>query len=139
MPATKKNFPFPVDRKKVKIFKGKLHPHWRDAAERHGYELLGRAVDRLHVVLRCEDCGNATLKRISVVLGHNPECGNCILERHEAAANKTGAKLLGPDPKGDRHYGSYRFACGHVGRRQHFRVEAAASGGFGLSCETCTN
>lgn len=58
--------------------------------------------------------------------------------RHEAAAESVGAKLLGPDPEGDRHYGTYLFACGHVDRRQHPRVEAAAAGGHALSCETCT-
>ena len=138
MPVTNSYFPFLVDRQLVPIFKGKEHKHWRKAAERHGYSLLGRAVDRLHVVLGCKNCGNATLKRVSVVLGHNPECGNCILERHEAAAASMGAKLLGPDPDGDRHYGVYQFACGHVGRRQHLRIEKAAAGGHDLSCETCT-
>ena len=138
MPVTKTYFQFPVDRQLVPIFKGKEHKHWREAAERHGYSFLGRAVDRLHVVLGCETCDNATLKRISVVLGHNPECGNCILERHEAAAANVGAKLLGPDPEGDRHYGVYQFACGHVDRRQHLRVEDSAAGGSLLSCDTCT-
>lgn len=138
MPVTDTYFSFPIDRQMIPIFKGKEHRHWREAAEGHGYALLGRAVDRLHVVLGCSDCGSATLKRISVVLGHNPECGNCILERHEAAAASVGAMLLGPDPEGDRHYGAYQFACGHVDRRQHTRVEAAAVGGHDLSCETCT-
>ncbi|MEP4195944.1 MAG: GIY-YIG nuclease family protein [Aliishimia sp.] len=99
---------------------------------------MGRAVDRLHVVLECKTCGDATLKRISVVLDDNPECGNCIRKRREAAAAKVGASLLGPDPEGDRHYGTYQFACGHVDRRQHLRVEDAAEGGHDLSCETCT-
>lgn len=138
MPVTKTYFPFPVDRGLVQIFSGKEHKHWKEAAGQHGFAFLGRAVDRLHVILGCSSCGSATLKRISVVLRHNPECGNCILERHETAATRVGAKLLGPDPEGDRHYGVYQFACGHVDRRQHLRVEAAAAGGHDLSCETCT-
>lgn len=138
MPVTNTYYAFPIDRKMYPVFKGKQHKHWRKAARKHGFKLVGRAVDRLHVVLECKTCGDATLKRISVVLGHNPECGNCIRKRREAAAAKVGATLLGPDPEGDRHYGTYQFACGHVDRRQHTRVEAAAAGGHDLSCETCT-
>ena len=138
MPVTDTYYAFPIDRQMYPVFKGKKHKHWTAAARRHGFTLVGRAVDRLHVVLECETCGDATLKRISVVLGHNPECGNCIRKRRERAAVKVGAKLLGPDPEGDRHYGTYLFSCGHVDRRQHLRVEASAAGGHALSCETCT-
>ena len=139
MPVTDTYYAFPIDSKMYKIFDGDELEHWRKAAERHGFSLLGRAKDRYQLVLGCHKCGNATLKRISVVLDHNPECRNCILERREAAATKVGATLLGPDPEGDRHYGTYQFKCGHVDRRQHTRVEAAAEGGHDLSCETCTN
>ncbi len=139
MPITNTYYAFPIDRKMYPVFKGKQHKHWRKAARKHGFKLVGRAVDRLHVVLECKTCGDATLKRISVVLGHNPECGNCIRKRREAAAAKVGATLLGPDPEGDRHYGTYQFNCGHVDRRQHERVEDAAAGGHDLSCATCTN
>lgn len=139
MPVTNTYYAFPIDRRMYPVFKGKQHKHWRKAARKHGFKLMGRAVDRLHVVLECKTCGDATLKRISVVLGYNPECGNCIRERREAAATKVGAKLLGPDPEGDRHYGTYQFSCGHVDRRQHLRIESAAAGGHDLSCATCTN
>ncbi|MEP0961035.1 MAG: hypothetical protein ABJQ70_12650 [Roseobacter sp.] len=139
MPVTDAYFPFLIDRQMYKIFDGEELEHWRKAAEQHGFSLLGRAKDRYQLVLGCHKCGNATLKRSSVVLGYNPECGNCIRERREAAATKVGATLLGPDPEGDRHYGTYQFACGHVDRRQHTRVEAAAAGGHNLSCDTCTN
>lgn len=139
MPVTNTYYAFPIDRKMYPVFKGKQHKHWRKAARKHGFKLVGRAMDRLHVVLECKTCGDATLKRISVVLGHNPECGNCIRKRREAAAAKVGATLLGPDPEGDRHYGTYQFKCGHVDRRQHERVEDAAAGGHDLSCDICTN
>ncbi len=139
MPITDAYYAFPIDRQMYPVFKGKKHEHWTEAARRHGFTLVGRAVDHLHVVLECKTCGDATLKRISVILGHNPECGNCIRKRREAAAGKVGATLLGPDPEGDRHYGAYQFACGHVDRRQHLRVEDAAAGGHDLSCDICTN
>ena len=139
MPITSTFYPFQIDHKSVRVFDGKDHAHWRDAAECHGYSFLGRAFDRLHVALQCNSCGSATLKRISVLLGHNPECGHCIQKRRETAASRIGAQLLGVDPDGNRHYGLYQFECGHRDRRQHTRVEAAAAGGHKLSCTTCTH
>jgi hypothetical protein len=112
MPVSKFVYPFHVDGNFQHVFLGKTPQHWLDAAHQKGFALLGRAVDRLHVVLGCKVCGEATLKRISVVLGHNPECPHCIASRRAAAAAKVGAKLLRPDPEGDRHYGVYEFECG---------------------------
>ena len=138
MTLTDKYFQYPVDRQMCLIFDGEIKEHWRVAAERKGYSLLSRAADRQHVVLGCKTCNNATLKRINVVVNNNPDCGNCILERRETAAAQVGAKLLGPDPQGNHHYGAYQFACGHAGRRAHTRVEAAAAGGHNLGCDACT-
>jgi len=137
MPIAKTTFPFPIDGQFLPVFFGKRPRHWYDTAEQNGFALIGRAVDRLHVVLGCKTCGQPTLKRISAVLGHNPECPYCIRKRREDAAAKVGARLIGTDPQGDRHYGVYAFECGHTDRRQHHRVEAAAAGGHNLSCETC--
>lgn len=137
MPLSTEFYPFLIDNELQKKFTGPCPDHWHKAAQRHGFSILGRAKDRLHVVLECGTCSNATLKRISVVLGHNPECPHCIRKRREAAAKAVGATLVGPDPKGNRHYGVYEFDCGHVDRRQHTRVEAAAAGGHKLSCSSC--
>ena len=131
------HFPFPVDGAYRPVFACETPPHWHAAAEAKGFNIVGRAVDRLHVVLGCRACGRPTLKRINVVLGYNPECAHCILDRRKAAARAAGARLLGPDPEGNRHYGEYMLACGHVARRQHTRVEDAAAGGHALGCETC--
>lgn len=54
MPLTHTYFAFPIDRQMYLVFKGELHEHWREAAKKHGFTLLGRAVDRLHVVLECK-------------------------------------------------------------------------------------
>lgn len=139
MPISHSYFPLPVDRQIVLAFNGETPDHWRAAAKAHGFSLLGRAVDRLHVVLGCAVCNSATLKRISVVLSDKPKCGNCLRERREATAAIVGAKLLGRDPEGDHSYGAYQLECGHVDRRQHGRVEDAANGGAALGCTHCTN
>ena len=135
--STTVHFPFPVDGAVLPVFACETPPHWHAAAEAKGFTVIGRAVDRLHVVLGCHACGRPTLKRVSVVLGYNPECGHCIRDRRVAAAERLGARLIGPDPEGNRHYGEYMLACGHVARRQHTRVEDAAAGGHALGCETC--
>lgn len=137
MPSRKTMYPFPVDGALRPVFQGAQLPHWQAAAEAKGFCLIGRAVDRLHVILGCKTCGTPTLKRISVVLGHNPECPHCIRIRRESAAAAVGAQLCGPDLDGDRHYGLYQLVCGHRDRRQHTRVEAAADGGHKLSCSIC--
>lgn len=139
MPVSEVLFPFPIDGHAVPIFSKPAPQGWHHAAETKGFHLIARAKDRLHVVLACKACGSATLKRISVVLGHNPKCPHCITARRRAAAAKVGAELVAPDPKGDRHYGLYRLACGHTDRRQHHRVETAASGGHALGCDVCLN
>ena len=137
MPLSKFTYPFPIDGKFQHVFKGPRPAHWKDAATQKGFELIGRAKDRLHVVLGCKVCGVPTLKRVSVVLGHNPECPHCIQARRSAAARAIGAELVGADPKGNRHYGLFRFGCGHTDRRQYHRIEAAAAGGHQASCSAC--
>lgn len=137
MPVTKIMFPFNIDGEFLPLFHGRLHPHWHDAAQHHGFSLIGRASDHLHVVLGCHACGCPTLKRVSVVLGHKPECPHCIHARRVAAANTLGATLIGPDPDGDRHYGVFELSCGHIDRRQYHRVETAAAGGHELGCDQC--
>jgi len=138
MPLSKVTYPFPIDGDVHHIFAGASLDHWKKAAMRNGFTLLGRAKDRLHVVLGCQSCGTATLKRVSVVLGHKPECPHCIHTRRAAAAQSIGATLIGADPDGDRHYGLFELDCGHVDRRQYHRIETAAAGGHKASCSICT-
>lgn len=93
MPLSQFTYPFPIDGKFQLIFQGARPAHWQEAATQKGFELIGRAKDRLHVVLGCTVCGAPTLKRISVVLGHNPECPHCIQARRAAAARAIGVSI----------------------------------------------
>lgn len=138
MPVSTINFPFLVDGRNVPVFCKEAPRKWREAAEAKGFRLVARAQDRLHVILGCLSCGLPTLKRVSVVLGYEPDCPHCIGAGRKAAAASVGAKLVGHDPHGDRHYGSFQLGCGHTVRRQYHRVEIAAAGGHKLSCEICT-
>lgn len=117
-------------------FDGKILLKWHKAARERGFTIVDRVKDRLHVALLCHKCGCTHAKRISVVLGHNPECPHCVKHQRIEHARTAGALLLGRDPK-SRHYGHYRLSCGHQVRRQFHRVALAASGGHGLGCETC--
>ncbi len=117
-------------------FKGKIPPKWHAAARKKGFTISGRIKDRLHVALLCHRCNRVHAKRISVVLGHHPECPHCIQIKRVQEAWASGARLLGRDPK-SRHYGHYRLECGHQVRRQYHRVSRAAKGGHALGCETC--
>ncbi|QFT61951.1 hypothetical protein FIU91_03335 [Roseivivax sp. THAF30] len=60
----------------------------------------------------------------------------CIRTRRAAAASRIGAILIGPDPD-HRHYGVFRLSCGHIVRRQYYRIERAAEGDCAAGCETC--
>ncbi|RYH01014.1 hypothetical protein EU805_15515 [Salipiger sp. IMCC34102] len=113
-----------------------LKPSWIEGAADDGFDLLGRARDRYHGVLRCRSCETLSLTRINVFRDHTAPCRACIRDRREADAATLGAELLGPDPR-DRHYGHYRLSCGHTVRRQFHRMTTAAAGGHAIDCETC--
>lgn len=117
-------------------FEGKIPSKWRKAAERNGFTIVRRVLDRLHVTLACHTCGSEHRKRISVVLGHAPECPHCIAHQRVMDARAVGARLLGRNLS-DRHYGHYRLPCGHHARRQYHRVTRAAKGGHDLGCGPC--
>ena len=137
MPITNSIYAFPIDGKFRRVHHGPILANWKKAADAKGFAIVGRAVSHEHLVLGCKTCGSPTLKRVSVVRDHNPECPHCIRTRRENAAAGYGATLLGPDPKGKRRYGLYELPCGHADRRQHTRVETAAAGGHKLSCGIC--
>ena len=134
MPITNTTYAFPIDGEFRQLHRGPIHERWKEAAFAKGFTIVGRAVSHEHLVLGCKTCGTPTLKRVSVVRDHNPECPHCIRTRRENAAMGYGAILLAKDPAGSRKHGLYKLPCGHTARRQHGRVEKAAAGGHKLRC-----
>ena len=137
MPITNTTYAFPIDGEFRRIHHGPIHAHWQEAALAKGFIIVGRAVSRLHLVLGCKTCGSTTLKRYNVVCNCKTDCPNCTRMNRENTAMDYGARLLGPDPEGNRKYGWYRLPCGHTVRRQHGRVEKAAAGGHELRWGVC--
>ncbi|WP_299425811.1 hypothetical protein [uncultured Shimia sp.] len=113
-----------------------MKKEWRKAALKHGFEILGRALDRYWLVLNCKVCKTVQLKRLNVVRDHAPICHHCIHIRRISEAEAAGAALLS-EPSGDRKYGLYKLTCGHTVRRQYSRVQTAAAGGYKLGCDEC--
>lgn len=125
-----------IDGKLVPAFPGAVKNEWRKAARKHGFEIIGRALDRYWLVLNCKVCQTAQLKRLNVVRDHAPICHPCIGIRRTAEAEAAGTELLSA-PSGNRKYGLYKMDCGHTVRRQFSRVQAAAKGSHALGCVDC--
>jgi hypothetical protein len=92
-------------------FDGKVPAKWRKAARKKGFTIVDRVKDRLHVALLCHDCGCTHAKRVSVVLGHSPECPHCIKHQRIEHARTVGAVLLTP------HAATMGFTSSPVGIR----------------------
>jgi len=111
-------------------------PHWAATARDKGFEIAGRISDRLHIALRCDNCGEVSKSRIFTLMTAQPLCPACIeSERREDAA---AAKLVYLHRDSDhRHYATYRAPCGHKVRRQTGLIKRIAAGATGLRCEAC--
>ena len=138
MPYLDCYYPFKINGKHPQVFLGKITSDQIEAAKEKGFEVLGRGGPELQtLVLGCRACGTPILRRSNVVTHHNIDCEGCIRQKDEAAAAAIGAKLIGPDPQGDRHYRQWRLKCGHVVRRQRLHIREVARGVYDAGCETC--
>jgi len=115
---------------------GPVSPGWVFAADRHGFDVIGRMRDKDHLVLCCRACNSPFAVRVSVVRDARPLCHACIRSRRAAAAAAVGANLVGPTPD-DMRVGFFVLSCGHVVRRQYQSIERAAEVGFSIDCPTC--
>ena len=119
-------------------FDGPIHRHWRDAAATKGFEIVARIRDRYHLRLRCRSCGGEHVAKLFVLMNTTPACPACTAASWQRDAEAAGVTHLGQDTA-DPHYGRYRFACGHEGRRQMALIRRVAAGETGLRCEICLN
>lgn len=125
------------DGQELPAFAGIIHPHWSAAAVRKGFTVVGRAIDKDHLLLQCRTCGQRHAKRHSVVMGPTRVlCPHCLEQGPEMVAHAAGLRLLRRDPK-DRNYGIYLAPCGHQVRRQFGLVERVARGECDVRCEIC--
>lgn len=131
-----KNIHFNINGTLVPALNMPCKASWHAAALKKGFDLLGRALDRYHGVIRCHTCKADSVVRLNVVRDHNPLCHHCIRSRRITTAEKINAVWIAQDQT-DRHYGHYRLRCGHAVRSQYIRVDKAATGGHAVSCETC--
>ncbi|WP_236939909.1 GIY-YIG nuclease family protein [Falsihalocynthiibacter arcticus] len=118
------------------IHKGSLQPHWIATAKSKGFDIVARVVDRLHLALRCHQCGALNKVRLFTLMNSQPNCSACIEQVWASDAAAAGLEFLSRDPK-NRHYGLYRAACGHQLRRQFELIKRVAALQTGVRCETC--
>ena len=109
---------------------------WVLAADRHGFDVIGRMRGKDHIVLGCRACDTPFAVRASVVRSARPLCHACIRSRRAAAAAAVDAYLVGPTPD-DMRVGFFALPCGHVVRRQYQSIERNAQLGFSIDCPTC--
>ena len=117
------------------LFNRPTPDRWHAAAERHGYRILGRVIDRLHLAIGCLTCNGTFRCRVSVLIHHRPICPHCRERTRRATAGNAGVIYLGASD--DPHYGRFRLACGHDARRQYALIDRVAQGKTGLRCHTC--
>lgn len=117
-------------------YPGAIRPQWQAAARAKGFRITARIRDRYHLALRCRTCGATHASRIYTLMSAQPQCPACQLARLEAEARAAGLTHLHRDPD-ERHYSTYRAACGHRLRRQHEIVRRVGAEATGLRCETC--
>ena len=134
--AQHNSYTYRVDGVDVRLNDAPLPDDLRDRAARSGFALISWAEPKNHLLLRCQTCGTATIRRRSVVRDVNIECKHCIRARRLRAEQALGVTFLGAQV-GDHKHGLFQLPCGHLARRQYGRVEKAADGGHALGCDAC--
>lgn len=118
------------------IHTGEIKPDWIAEATAKGFDIVARIADRLHLALRCRECGGLNKVKRYTLMSAQPLCSHCLMQEWTVDAQAAGLDFLRRDST-DRHYGVYRACCGHEVKRQFGFVKRAASGEVKLRCETC--
>ncbi|MBK5927337.1 hypothetical protein CCR87_08360 [Rhodobaculum claviforme] len=113
-----------------------IQPQWQAAAAAKGFDIVARARDRYHLVLRCRACGGLNLVKIYVLMNSQPRCRACLERDWRARAEAAGVTFLRRCPRA-RHYAWVRLACGHEVRRQMELIDRVGRGKTAIRCEIC--
>ena len=112
-------------------------PRWIAEANERGFALVGRVRDRYQLALRCETCGELTMKSQFSLKSKSLRCRSCTDTQRSETSEAAGLQFLRRCNDEPRHYGIYRMPCGHEIRRQFEMLRRAAAGTTGLRCDTC--
>lgn len=115
---------------------GQIQPAWRLGADRNGYDIVARVIDKNHLLIRCRTCGGAHVSRYFVVAKAKPMCPHCLDTAWRQEAETAGVQFLRRDET-DRKYGFYLAPCGHEQRLQRGRVQTMGAEGESYRCDIC--
>ncbi|MCX7568068.1 GIY-YIG nuclease family protein [Sulfitobacter sp. F26169L] len=121
---------------RLPIHTGAIKPGWLHEAQKKGFTLVARVVDRMHLAVQCHLCGHLSVTRLFTLMSAQPLCPQCIEQAWRTDAAQAGLEFIGRDPD-HRHYGIYKMSCGHEVRRQFALIKRVALAATGLRCETC--
>lgn len=119
-----------------RAYPGQTRRDWYQFADQKGFRIHSRIRDRLHLALECHDCGALTAHKLYTLRSAQPRCGGCAEAAHMAQAAAAGLTFLQRRDK-DRHYATYRAACGHTVHRQFEFVERVAARLTDINCGRC--
>lgn len=115
---------------------GAIKQTWHDGANRNGYDIVARVIDKNHLLIRCRACGGEHVSRYFVVANAKPICPHCLDAAWRQEAETAGVEFLRRDET-DRKYGFYRAPCGHEQRLQRGRVQIIGAAGASYHCDIC--
>ncbi|MBV0893501.1 GIY-YIG nuclease family protein [Paracoccus sp. Z118] len=117
------------------IYHAAIPDAWQDIAQEKGYEIVGRVIDRFHLVLRHEDCGAEMVSKVFTLRTAEPVCPTCLDTRRRELCAAAGVSYLGRG--GHPNYFRILLPCGHETVRQQELLERVRQGKTAIRCDAC--
>lgn len=108
---------------------------WQEIAQEKGYEIVGRVIDRFHLVLRHEDCGAEMVSKVFTLRTAEPACPTCLDARRRELCDAAGVVYAGRGCHSN--YFRILLPCGHETSRQQELLERVRQGRTAIRCEVC--